>query len=266
MTSNSSQVTLGWPRWRRSWWYHATYYAQTWRGSVASTVLFPIFYLAAMGVGVGHLVSKHTGLVENQTFLHFIAPSLLATTTMQLGESESLWPVLAAVKWIRSYHAAAATPLEPEDILTGKLTWVLTRSFATGVVYTIVIWCFGALQSWWSLTLPFIGALIALAFAAPLVAFAANADSDASFTTIYRFAIVPMFLFSATFYPVSAYPGYLRPVVQLVPLYHGVALARSAAFGRGAFLPLLCHLAVLIAMAFAGVLWGRRTLRRRLVD
>ena len=264
--ATASDTRLGWPRWRRSWWYHATFYAQTWRGSVASTVLFPIFYLAAMGVGVGHLVSKHVGLVENQTFLHFIAPSLLATTTMQLGEGESLWPVLASVKWVRSYHAAAATPLEPEDILTGKLSWVVTRAFATGVVYTVIIGCFGALQSWWSLTLPLIGALVALSFSAPLVAYAASAQSDASFAAIYRFAIVPMFLFSATFYPLSAYPGYLRPVVQLVPLYHGVALARCAAFGQGGLGPVTGHIAVLAAMSVLGIVWGRRSLRRRLVD
>ncbi|MDE3065416.1 MAG: ABC transporter permease [Acidobacteriota bacterium] len=262
----TADTSLGWPRWRRSWWYHATFYAQTWRGSVASTVLFPIFYLAALGVGVGHLVSQHTGLVEGQTYLHFIAPSLLATTTMQMGAGESLWPVLASVKWIRTYHAAAATPLEPEDILGGKLTWVVTRSFATGVVYTVVIGAFGALHSWWALSLPLIGALITLAFAAPLTAFAASVDSDASFTTIFRFALVPMFLFSATFYPVSAYPGYLRPVVQFVPLYHGVALARAAAFGDAAPGAIGAHLAVLAVMALAGVLWGRRTLRRRLVD
>jgi lipooligosaccharide transport system permease protein len=264
--SNTLDARLGWPRWRRSWWYHATFYAQTWRGSVASTVLFPIFYLAALGIGVGHLVNHHTGLVQGQTYLHFIAPSLLATTTMQLGEGESLWPVLAAIKWVRTYHAAAATPLEPKDILTGKLSWVVTRSFATGIVYTIVIGCFGALQSWWCLTLPFIGALITLAFSAPLVAYAATAQSDGSFTAIYRFAFVPMFLFSATFYPVSAYPGYLRPIVQLIPLYHGVALARAAAFGQGSLGAIFCHLAFLIAMAILGVLWGRRTLRRRLVD
>jgi lipooligosaccharide transport system permease protein len=264
--STSIETRPGWSRWRRSWWYHATYFAQTWRGSLASTILFPIFYLAAMGVGIGHLITNHIGLVEHQTFLHFVAPSLLATTTMQLGEGESLWPVLASVKWIRSYHAAAATPLEPEDILTGKLMWVVTRAFATGVVYTVVIGCFGALQSWWSLTLPFIGALITLAFSAPLVAYAATVQSDASFATIYRFAIVPMFLFSATFYPISAYPHYLRPVVQLVPLYHGVALARSAAFGEGSIGPVTCHLAVLVAMSALGIVWGRRTLRRRLVD
>lgn len=229
-------------------------------------MLYPIFFLAALGVGVGHLVSAHTGLVQGQTYIHFIAPSLLATTTMQLGESESLWPVLAAVKWIRTYHAAVATPLEPEDILYGKLSWIVTRALATGVVYTIVIGSFGALQSWWCLTLPLIGALIALAFAAPLVAFAATAQSDGSFTTIYRFGFVPMFLFSATFYPVSAYPGYLRPVVQFVPLYHGVALARAAAFGEGSFGAVMLHIGFLIVMAVGGVAWGRRTMRRRLVD
>ena len=263
--STPTEEQLGWSRWRRSWWYHATFYTQTWRGSVASTVLLPIFYLAALGVGVGHLVSAHTGLIDGQTYMHFIAPSLLATTTMQLGESESLWPVLASVKWIRTYHAAVATPLEPLDILIGKLSWVATRAVATGAIYTVVIAAFGALQSWWSLLLPLIGGLIALAFAAPLVAYAAQVQSDASFVAIYRFAIVPMFLFSATFFPVSVYPGYLRPVVQLVPLYHGVALARSAAFGQWPLLPTIGHLAVLLVMAAGGVLWGRRTLQRRLV-
>jgi lipooligosaccharide transport system permease protein len=264
--SASLDTPLGGPRWQRSWWYHATFYAQTWRGSVSSTILFPIFYLAALGIGVGKLVSAHTGLVDGQTYLHFIAPSLLATSTMQMGEGESLWPVLAAVKWLRTYHAVAATPLEPQDILLGKLSWVATRAFATGVVYTIIIACFGALHSWWSLTLPFLGALIALAFSAPLVAYAATAQSDASFTVIYRFAFVPMFLFSATFYPVSAYPASIRPLVQFVPLYHGVALARAAAFGQGSFAAIMAHLGVLIAMAAVGILWGRRTMHRRLVD
>ncbi|HTB09453.1 MAG TPA: hypothetical protein VK704_06540, partial [Acidimicrobiales bacterium] len=197
------------PAWLRSWHYHATFYAQTWRGSVASNVLFPIFFLASLGIGVGHLVTKHTGLVQGQTYLHFIAPSLLATTAMQLGEGESLWPVLAALKWVRTYHAAAATPLEPEDIFYGKLAWVVSRAFSVGIFYTIVIGAFGALESWWALTLPFVGALVALAFSAPLVAYAARCQSDGSFIAIYRFAFVPMFLFSATFYPVSSYPGYL---------------------------------------------------------
>jgi len=263
-TTNAN--TVGWPRWLRSWWYHAMFFAQTWRGTLASSILFPILYLAALGVGVGHLVSAHTGLVEGQTYLHYIAPSILATTAMQLGEGESLWPVLASVKWIRTYHAAAATPLEPSDIFAGKILFVASRAFATGILYTIIIACFGALQSWWSLTLPLIATLLALSFSAPLVAYAARCETDASFTTLYRFAIVPMFLFSATFYPVAAYPGYLRPVVQFIPLYHGVALVRAAAFGQGSLGSILAHLAVLVVMVVAGVLWGLTTMRRRLTD
>ena len=260
------EARAGWARWQRSWWYHAMQYAQTWRGSVAGSILFPVFYLAAMGVGVGHLVSAHAGLVQGQTYLHFIAPSLLVTTAMQLGEGESLWPVLGAVKWIRTYHAAASTPLEPEDVLLGKLAWVATRSLAGGVVYTVVIGLFGALHSWWALTLPLLSVLTTLAFAAPLTAYAVTVETDASFTTLYRFGFVPMFLFSATFYPVSAYPGYLRPLVQVVPLYHAVALARAAATGSGAPAALLAHAFLLAALALAGLLVGRRTIRRRLVD
>jgi lipooligosaccharide transport system permease protein len=253
-------------RWIRSWWAHQLFFKQTWRGSVASSLLFPFLFLTSLGVGVGKLVTAHTGLVQGQTYLHFIAPSLLATTAMQLAEGESLWPVLASVKWTRGYHAAAATPLEPDDILFGKLAWVATRAFATSFVYTLIIACFGTLQSWWFLTLPFIGTLVAIAFSAPLVAFAARSDSDASFAVLYRFAMVPMFLFSATFYPLSVYPDYLRPIVQLIPLYHGVALTRAAAFGQGTMGTELAHVAFLLAMAFLGIAWGRRTMRRRLTD
>ena len=241
-------------------------FRQTWQGSVYSTVLFPVFYLSAMGVGVGHLVSAHAGLVAGQTYLHFIAPGLLATTALQLGESESLHPVLAGLKWERSYHAIVSTPLEPRDLLWGKLTWLATRGLFTGLVYTIAFGAFGVLASWWALTLPLLGALMTVAIAAPLVAYAATCEEDTSFAYIYRFAVVPMTLFSATFYPLSAYPSGLQPIVQLMPLYHGVALTRSAAFGQGSLGPIVAHLAVLFAMLLAGLWWGQRTLTRRLVD
>jgi len=258
--------TRTWPRWHRSLWYHGAFYLQTWRASVISTFLFPLLYLASMGLGVGHLVSAHTGLVEGRSYLRFVAPGLLAITAMNLGESESMWPVLGAVKWVRTYHAAVATPLEPEDIVLGKLAWVGVRLFFTGVVLTITIAFFGALNSWWALTLPLLAVLIGLAFAAPLMAFASTRESDASFTSIYRFLIIPMFLFSATFYPMSQYPGYLRPVVQLMPLYHGVALARSAAFGHAEVGSMVLHLTVLGGMLFLGLRSAKKNLRRRLAS
>jgi lipooligosaccharide transport system permease protein len=256
---------LGWPRWFRALWYHWFFYKQTWRASVASTLLFPLLYLLSMGIGVGHLVNEHTGLIDGETYLHFIAPGLLCITTMQMAAGETMWAILAAVKWVRTYHAAASSPLEPIDIVRGKLGWLALRLFATTVIYTAIIACFGAVSSYWGLLLPFVGTLTGLAFGAPLMAFATTRDSDSTFTLVFRFLLIPMTLFSATFFPLTEYPSSFRWVVQFMPLYHAVSLARTLAFGRGSLLPTVAHVAVLVTMALGGYLWARHTMRRRLV-
>lgn len=256
---------LGWPRWYRALWYHWFFYKHTWRASVASSFLFPLLYLISMGLGVGKLVSQHTGLVQGQTYLHFIAPGLLVITAMQMAAGETMWAILAAVKWVRTYHAAASSPLEPEDIVRGKLGWLAVRLFATSVVYTAIIACFGSISSFWAVLLPLVGTLMGLAIGAPLMAFSATRDSDSPFTLVFRFLLIPMTLFSATFYPLSQYPTSIRWAVQLMPLYHGVALARTLAFGQGSLVPTVAHLAVLVALAGGGFLWAQRTMRRRLV-
>jgi lipooligosaccharide transport system permease protein len=256
----------GWPRWFRALWYHGAFYAQTWRASVISSFLFPLLYLTSLGIGVGRLVSRHSGLIQGHTYLHFIAPGLLAITAMQVAAGESMWAILGAVKWVRTYHAAVATPLEPEDVVTGKLAWVGLRLVVTAGVYSVIIAFFGAITSWWGLALPLVGLLTGWAFAAPLIAYAVTANSDAPFTMIFRFLIIPMSLFSATFYPVSAYPPSLRWIVQIMPLYHGVALTRTLAYGHGAVGPTVAHVAVLVALAGVGFVVARRNMRRRLVD
>ena len=266
VTVTSSVSTRHRPAWFRALTYEAAFYSKTWRASVISSFLFPILYLSAMGIGVGHLVNAHTGLVEGHTYLHFVAPGLLAITAMQLSVGECMWPILAAIKWVRTYHAAVATPLEPGDLVTGKVAWLGARLFVTTAVYAVIIACFGATSSWTAIFLPFIGALIAVAFAAPLIAFSSRVESDVTFTMLFRFVVVPMLLFSATFYPVSQYPVGLRWIVQLMPLYHGVALCRSAAFGTGSPGALLAHVSVLVAMAVVGYGVARRNLRRRLVS
>ena len=218
-----------------------------------------------MGLGVGKLVNAHTGTIEGLTYLQFVAPALLAVAAMQLGENEALWPVLGAVKWVRTYHAAVATPLEPEDVVAGKVGWVGIRLLLTGVVYAAIIAMFGAVLSWWGVLLPLVAVLTGLAFVTPLMAYSLTVDSDTSFTMIYRFLIVPMFLFSATFYPVSVYPPQLRWIVQLMPLYHGVALARFCAYGTGRPLAIAFHVAVLGSLLVGGFYFARRNMRRRLV-
>ena len=265
MVVATSEPRMGWSRIRRAAWYNYAFYKKTWRGSIISNFLFPILYLASMGMGVGHLVNQHTGLVEGHRYLDYVAPGLLAITAMQLGSGESMWPILGGLKWTKTFHAAIATPLEPEDVLAGKLVFVAGRLAFTGTTYCIVMLAFGVISSWWAVLLPVIGVLVGLAFTTPLIAFSSTLEADAPFALVQRFLITPMFLFSATFYPVAQYPDVIRPVVQLMPLYHGVALSRSAAFGHAEILPTIAHICVLVTLIYGGWAVARRHFRRRLV-
>ena len=260
-----SDSYLGWSGTRRAAWYEWSVYLKTWRGSVISNFLFPIFYLGSMGIGIGHLVGSHAGLINGHRYLAFVAPGLVATTAMQLAAGESMWPVLGGIKWTKTYQAAIATPLEAKDVITGRLFFVMARLLVTTITYTLVVAAFGALSSWWALLLPLVGLLTGMAFAAPLSAYSCTLENDATFTLVQRFIIVPMFLFSATFYPLSSYPSYLHPVVELIPLYHGVALSRDVAFGEGTLTTIATHLAVLCGLVIIGVYFARRNFEKRLM-
>ena len=260
----AAQPTVGWSPWRRVVYYHAAFWARTWRGQVISSFLFPVMYLASMGLGVGHLVSHHIGKVQGVSYLDFVAPALLALTGMQIASNESMWPVLASFKWTRSYWTAVSTPIRPQDIVAGKLTWIAIHVGMVGVIYSAVLAAFGAITSPYAILLPFAGMLTGLAYGAPITAFTATQNTEKSFPVFYRFAIIPMFLFSGSFYPISQLPAWLRVVVQFVPLYHGVALCRTLSLGQGGLAQTLYHLGVLVALVAVGWWLCVVTFRRRL--
>ena len=108
--------------------------------------------------------------------------------------------------------------------------------------------------------------LTGAAFAAPVMAFSATRETDKSFVVLYRFAIVPLFLFSGTFFPVTQLPGWLQVVARCTPLYQGVSLCRDLVLGRMAGFGCLGHVAYLLVMLVGGVLAARITYRRRLVQ
>jgi len=202
----------------RSYEFWLAYYRRVWRGSIVSSFVNPVFYLAALGVGLGTLVSKSSAPPGGVTYSHYVAPGLLVAAAMQIGSSESTWPVMGSFKWTRSYFAMAATPLGPGSILAGHQLFVATRVLISATVYLAVIAAFGGIHSWLAIFAPAAGLLTGLAFSAPIAAYAATAESDSAFSAIFRFAIVPMFLFSATFYPLSVYPDALQWVVRCTPL------------------------------------------------
>ncbi|HEY3925342.1 MAG TPA: ABC transporter permease [Acidothermaceae bacterium] len=259
MTTTSFAVTPA----LRSYAYWVAQYRRTWRGSVISTVVSPVLYLTAMGVGLGSLVHRSSA-IGGVTYLQFIGPGLLAATAMQIASGESTFPVFAGFKWLRVYHAMAATPLLPLDILVGHLMWIATRIALASGVYLGVVALFGGVPSPLGMLAFPACILIGLAFACPIVGFAASREHDNGFAALNRFGIVPMFLFSGTFFPVSQLPEGLRWVAYATPLWHGVELNRALTLGHVDVLAALGHVAYLLAWIVVGFVVTLRIYRRKL--
>jgi lipooligosaccharide transport system permease protein len=249
----------------RAYEFFVVQYRRSWRGTVVTSVVNPVFYLSALGVGLGTLVNRPGNGLGGLSYVDFVAPGMLAATAMQVAAVESSWPVMSAIKWSQTYVAMLATPLGIRDVLAGHQLWAATRVLTSSAVYLVVIAAFGAVHS--PLAVFALGAalLTGMAFAAPIAAFAAHTKSESSFVTIFRFAIMPMFLFSGTFFPVSRLPDALQPVAWVTPLWHGVSLCRDLTLGTVSPLPDLGHAAYLAAWAVVGIAVARMTYRRRLL-
>jgi lipooligosaccharide transport system permease protein len=253
------------PPWVRALSYWTYQYKRTWRGSVTTSFLYPVLYLSAIGVGLGSLVSHHAHTVDGVTYIDFLAPGLMAATTMQVGGNEAMYPVMGAIKWMRTYFAMLATPLGVSDILLGHLAWIALRLTTIATIYLGIMAAFGTVHSPFALLAVPAGVLCGMAFAAPIAAFAATQVNDAGFSALYRFGLVPLFLFSGTFFPLTQLPGWLQAVAEATPLYHGVALCRSLTLGRLSAGPDLAHGAYLLALTVLGFALARRSFRTRLV-
>lgn len=247
--------------------YYARSYRRTWRGSIISTFLSPLLYLTAMGVGLGTFVDGggHAGsALGHISYLNFVAPALIATTAMQTAAGESTFPVMDAIKWHRTYLGMLTTPIGVTDVLLGHVIWITVRLVTSVAVYLAVMAAFGAAHSMETIAALPAGVLTGLAFACPIMAFAATQDNDAIFNVVFRFGIIPLFLFSGTFFPVSQLPSGLRDLAFATPLWHGVALCRSLTLGTAAPGASLVHGAYLVAVVVAGFALARITYRRRL--
>ena len=245
--------------------YWAFQYKRTWRGSITTSFLYPVLYLAAMGIGLGSLVNHHVHEVDHVRYLVFLAPGLLASTAMQIGSNEATYPVMGAIKWMRTYYAMLASPLGVLDVLLGHLGWIAVRLVTVTVIYVGVMAAFGTVLSFWVLVAIPAAVLTGLAFSAPIAAFAATQETDTAFSTIYRLVLIPLFLFSGTFFPVSQLPQWLQYLAYATPLYQGVALCRDLTLGQVHPLADLLHAAYLAALAGAGLLAALHSYRRRLV-
>jgi lipooligosaccharide transport system permease protein len=256
-----------WGRVLRAFEYWMVSYKRTWRGTIISSFLVPSLFLAAMGLGLGSYVDAGGGrsALGGQSYLQFIAPGLLAATAMQTASFESSYPVMGGWKWFKTSFAMLATPLGVLDVLGGHLLFVAFRVLTTCVVYLAVIAAFGAVASAWGVLAVVAGLLTGLAVAAPTFAMAVTTDRDTIFSMYFRFAILPMFLFSGAFFPVSQLPAAVQPVAYATPLWHGVHLARMFTLGEPTWWWVAGNASYLCLWIGAGVWWAARAFRRRLV-
>ena len=212
--------------------YWGYQYKRTWRSSIFTSFLIPVLYLTSMGVALGSLIDKHSHGVDGVTYVAYLAPGLLAATCMQIGANDTMWPVMGAIKWTRVYLAMLAAPLSIYDVLLGHLAWVAARIAIVVSIYLAVMAAFGTIYSPYAILALPAGVLTGMAFGAPMAAFSATQDKDSSFSTLYRFVIIPLFLFSGTFFPISQLPRVLQFLAYVTPLYHGVALCRDLTLGH----------------------------------
>ncbi|HYC06902.1 MAG TPA: ABC transporter permease [Candidatus Binatia bacterium] len=249
--------------------YSLIAYRRSYRASLFSSFVQPVLFLTAMGLGLGGIVDRSgaTSALGGVSYLAFLAPGLLVAAGMQTAFTESTFPVVAGINWVRTYYAMIATPVTTGAVAAGQIGFILVRLALGATIFSVVMIGFGVVVSPGAFLIGiFASMLTGLAFATPICAFSATQRNGTSFNALFRFGMTPLFLFSGTFFPVERLPPLLQAVATLTPLYHGVALARGAALGTldpEAAAIHVTYLGVLAAIGFVACLY---TFRRRLVS
>ena len=243
-------------------------YRRTWRGTVISSFINPILFLAAMGAGLGSLVDSGSGDLA-VPYLAFVATGLMAASGMQNGATDGSFPVMAGILWRKNFIGAISTPISPSDIIYGRFLWAMLRLTFVLVVFAVIAVLFGAMEIGPALLSVPPAVLTGLGFLTVITSWTVTQKDGLSLSTLFRFAIVPLFLFSGTFFPISQLPGFLQPVAYVTPLFHGVELVRKIALpGVDASvvtsIPMWIHFAYLLTMVTVGLYLSTRLLDKRL--
>ncbi len=249
--------------------YWLTVLRRTWRGTVITSFLLPFLYLTAMGVGLGSFVDSSAGdrALGGVSYLAFLAPGLLATTALQLGVGESTYPVMAGFKWHRFYYSMAATPLDATDIVLAQLLFIAFRIVSACVIFLLVMTAYGAVDGWLGGVLALlVVVLVGMAHAAPVAGLTARLRSETAFSLIYRLGLIPMFLFSGAFFPISQLPTAVKWLAYATPIWNGVELTRMLTLGQVDGWPALGHVAYITAWTVVGWFYAVSGFRRRLAQ
>ena len=220
-------------------------YRRSWLSNILPNFFSPLLYLLSIGIGVGFYIGTR---ISGLPYTVYLAPALAANAALNGGVFETTYNVFVKLRWDHVYDAAITTPLEPEDIALGELAWATTRALIYGLAFMVVMLFLGDLRSPYTLLAPIAFILIGLVFALIGLIFSSLAPSIDLFSYFFTLFVMPLFLFSGTFFPIDRLPPALRVVSWFSPLFHGSEMLRDLmlrgdlvrAAGHGLWLVVVC--------------------------
>jgi ABC-type polysaccharide/polyol phosphate export permease len=258
----------------RKWgaWYVAEHRFRVMRSYLQTVLLTgignPLVYLFAMGVGLASLVDANLGqgAIEGVGYLVFVAPALLCTAAITVATEEFTYPIMLGYKWNPVFFGMNASPLRPGQIIDGVVISVLVRIVLTCLLYYLFLLLFGAVPDAAGWVAVPVAVLTGLAFGAVLMGYTSTLTEDTGqLAMVMRFVVLPMTLFSGTFFPLTQLPIYLQWIGWISPLWHGTELARVFSYGYAEPIWLtVLHVAYLALLFAVGWVWARRIALRRL--
>lgn len=242
--------------WRRN----ARVFSKLWKGVLLPQFVDPLFYLVALGFGLGTYIASINGI----PYRDFIAPGLIASATMWSASFETTYNVYLRMNESRLYDAVLATPVEVQDLVAGDLAWSASRAAVYGTSFLLIVTAFGLVGSPWAILIPPLVLLGGLCFSVIGYTFTALIPKIDLYSYFFTLGITPMFLFSGIFFPFERLPEWVSVVAWFLPLYHLVEITRGLATGPEA-LAIIGHAAWLAVVSAALFYVPVRALRSRLV-
>lgn len=269
--AQAQAVELGATMRRMGGWYVAEHrlrgmlaYLQT---MIATSIGTPVLYLYALGVGLATLIDTNIGEGSSAVpYLVFVAPALLCSAALTVATEEFTYPILLGFKWNPIFFAINSAPISGGQIINGVVYAVTIRLLGQGTIYYLFMMAFGAVPGGWGWVTILVATATGMAIGTLLMAYATSMKDDrGQIAYIMRFGIIPLTLFSGTFFPLETLPSFLHWIGWISPLWHGVELSRVLAYGyeEPGWLTAV-HIAYLFVLIVVGWALARRLAVRRL--
>lgn len=237
-----------------------------WRGSLLFSLMTPLLFLSAMGLGIGSLVGQQNrDAFGGVSYLAFFSTGMLAATCMQSGAFAGTYPIMSKITWQKNYEAMLSTPLRIRDVFLGELGWTGLTLALVAIPFFVVMAGFGVPSSPLAILSIPVAILVGLGASAAVMAFTATLQNDGPYVWLFRFVVTPLFLFSGAFFPIDDLPGWALVVANVTPLYHGIELVRGLLLGGLGMGGATWHLVYLVAFLAVGIGLGIRNFTRRLL-